>query len=53
MNLSRIEWEEMWKSVKRIEINANLLKAPPTKQNILYEVKKLKQQIQLILGSME
>ena len=53
MSLTREEWCKMWESIKRIEINARLLKSPPTKQNILYEVQNIKKQIQSVIGQME
>lgn len=53
MSLTREQWIEMWDSAKKIEVNANKLKSPPTKQVILYEVKKIKEQIQEVIGQME
>lgn len=53
MSLTREEWCKMWESVKRIEFNAGRLKSPPTKQIIIWEVQKIKKQIQSVIGQME
>ena len=53
MSLTREEWEEMWKHAKNIENAAGFLKAPPTKQTILWEIRKIKDQIQQVIGQME
>lgn len=54
MSLTRAEWEEMWKSAKIIEeVSQKFLKSPPTKQTILYEIRKIKAQIESVVGQME
>lgn len=53
MSLTRAQWTEMWDSVKKIEVNTTRLKSPPTKQVTLYEVKKIKELIQSVIGQME
>lgn len=52
-SLNRLEWEAMWFSIKIIEDNASRLKSPPTRQRILWEVNKIKKQIQSVIGQME
>lgn len=53
MSLSRDDWAKMWQYIKVIEANAKMLKSPPTRQNILYEVKNIKELIQKVVGQME
>ena len=53
MSLTRAEWEAMWFSIKVIEDNTTRLKSPPRRQRILWEVKKIKDQIQQVIGQME
>lgn len=53
MSLTRAQWEEMWKHAKNIEHAAGFLKSPPTKQTILYEVKRIKDLIEEVIGQME
>ncbi len=52
MSLTRAEWEEMWKSIKKVE---NFVQASPMyrNQSTLREVKKIKDQIQQVIGQME
>lgn len=47
------EWEEIWNHVCNIEHAAKFLKSPPTKQTILWEVQKIKELIQNVVGQME
>lgn len=54
MSLIRAEWEKMWQSVKRIERSVTV--APSNKKEatiILNEVKKIKEQIESVIGQME
>jgi hypothetical protein len=52
--LTNEQWHEIWDSVKRIEdIAHKFLKAEPTKSAIKYEVNKLKDIIQHVIGKME
>ncbi|HYV52409.1 MAG TPA: hypothetical protein VE971_03860 [Candidatus Eisenbacteria bacterium] len=53
MSLTRDEWLKMWESVKTIENLANTLKSPPRRQQILWQIKKIKDQIQAVIGQME
>jgi hypothetical protein len=53
MSLTRDEWCKMWESIKTIEIATKMLKSPPTRQIIRYEVEKIKKQIQSVVGQME
>lgn len=53
MSLTREEWEKMWNSAKSIEHAVGFLKSPPVKQTILYEIRKIKEQIQQVVGQME
>lgn len=53
--LNRDEWEEMWKSIKRLE-DCVLEGIPPHsgyKKAAKKEVAKIKNQIQFVIGQME
>jgi len=52
-SLTRDDWAKMWESIKTIELQANKLKSPPTRQKILWEVQFIKNQIQEVIGQME
>lgn len=56
MLLTRDEWLKMWASIRHIENTAKLI--PPLRVNgprteILTEVKKIKQQIESVIGQLE
>ena len=51
--MTREQWIKIWEAVKQIEENTNYLKAEPTKQNIRWEVQKIKTLIQSEIGQME
>jgi hypothetical protein len=51
--MTREQWKEIWKSIKVIEESTKFLKPGQVKWTILYEVKKMKEQIQSIIGQME
>lgn len=53
MSLTRAQWEEMWKHAKNIEHAASFLKSPPTKQTIQWEIQKIKELIQEVIGQIE
>jgi hypothetical protein len=53
MSLTRQQWIELWNHVCNIEHAAKFLKSPPTKQTILWEVKKIKEMIESVIGQME
>jgi len=56
MSLTRDEWCELWESVKRIEYtNAKVWKAKHYKwaNDINWEVNKIKDKIQQVIGQME
>jgi len=54
MSLTRNEWEEMWESVSKLE---NMIKGLyphiGIKKRALVEIRKIKQQIQSVIGQME
>lgn len=54
MSLTRAEWEEMWKSIKRLEnlVEFHVRFGRP-RIEALREVEKIKQQIQSVIGQME
>lgn len=53
MSLTREQWVEMWKSIKKIEAQSYGLISEAKKKIILAEVKKIKKQIQEVIGQME
>lgn len=53
MSLTRKEWEEMWETVKEIEIVSEHMQP---RQRVLYlkmQINKIKNQIQQVIGQME
>ena len=56
MSLTRNEWEEIWKRLKRIEqTNHKVWKAKHYKwaNTINWEVQRLKEMVQQVIGQME
>lgn len=51
--MNREQWIELWNHVCNIEHAAGFLKSPPTKQTILWEVKQIKDLLQIEMGQME
>jgi hypothetical protein len=53
MSLTKDEWVEMWKTVKYIEGVARAQCKPIIRDLILMETKKIKRDIQKVIGQME
>lgn len=52
MSLTRAEWEEMWESIKKIEI-LSTYSTIRLELAIKKETNKIKEQIQQVIGQME
>ena len=53
MSLTRTEWVEMWQSVKRMEWIVSRMRHSTNKDNMMREIRKIKEQIQSVIGQME
>ncbi len=56
MSLTRLEWEEMWQAVKKIERELMIMEPQSivtSRQFILHKLNIIKAKIQLVIGQME
>lgn len=53
MSLTRSEWEDMWKSIEHIEFIVKNAMNKDDGKLVLYQTKKIKEQIQSVVGQLE